>query len=87
MNEDSQNGRKKRRRCGVCEPCLTKINCDTCSNCLNRRTGHQICKFRKCIELRKKVCGIYKLYTLLLHIIHLGLRLDTETNVLLGVKD
>ncbi|XP_028405021.1 uncharacterized protein LOC114527532 [Dendronephthya gigantea] len=50
----AQNSRKKRRRCGVCEPCLTKTNCETCSNCLNRRTGHQICKFRKCIELKKK---------------------------------
>ena len=55
-NGGAQNSRKKRRRCGVCEPCQTKINCDKCSNCLNRRTGHQICKFRKCVELRKKVC-------------------------------
>ncbi|CAB4005227.1 Methylcytosine dioxygenase TET2 [Paramuricea clavata] len=57
-NEGAQNARKKRRRCGACEPCLTKINCDTCSNCLNRRTGHQICKFRKCIELRKKTTEV-----------------------------
>lgn len=45
--------RKKRRRCGACEPCLRKVNCGDCSNCVNRKTGHQICKFRKCIELRK----------------------------------
>lgn len=45
--------RKKRRRCGGCEPCLRKVNCGECSNCVNRKTGHQICKFRKCIELRK----------------------------------
>ena len=45
--------RKKRRRCGACEPCLRKVNCGECSNCVNRKTGHQICKFRKCIELRK----------------------------------
>lgn len=51
----NQNGRKKRRRCGACSPCLTKINCESCSNCLNRKTGHQICKLRKCIELQKKV--------------------------------
>lgn len=46
--------RKKRRRCGGCEPCLRKVNCGECSNCVNRKTGHQICKFRKCIELKKK---------------------------------
>lgn len=45
--------RKKRRRCGGCEPCLRKVNCGECSNCVNRKTGHQICKFRKCIELKK----------------------------------
>ncbi|XP_045067491.1 methylcytosine dioxygenase tet3-B-like isoform X2 [Coregonus clupeaformis] len=46
--------RKKRSRCGGCEPCLRKINCGQCSCCLNRRTGHQICKLRKCMELRKR---------------------------------
>ena len=46
--------RKKRSRCGMCEPCLRKINCGQCSCCLNRRTGHQICKLRKCVELRKR---------------------------------
>ena len=45
--------RKKRRRCGGCEPCLRKVNCGECSNCVNRKTGHQICKFRKCTELKK----------------------------------
>ncbi|XP_031161234.1 methylcytosine dioxygenase TET3 isoform X1 [Sander lucioperca] len=46
--------RKKRSRCGTCEPCLRKINCGQCSCCLNRRTGHQICKMRKCVELRRR---------------------------------
>ncbi|KAG9335618.1 hypothetical protein JZ751_004383 [Albula glossodonta] len=46
--------RKKRSRCGACEPCLRKVSCGTCSCCLNRRTGHQICKLRKCVELKKK---------------------------------
>nr|XP_029496177.1 methylcytosine dioxygenase TET1-like isoform X1 [Oncorhynchus nerka] len=46
--------RKKRSSCGGCEPCLRKINCGQCSCCLNRRTGHQICKLRKCMELRKR---------------------------------
>ncbi|KAG7278561.1 hypothetical protein CRUP_033429 [Coryphaenoides rupestris] len=30
------------------------INCGVCSSCRNRKTGHQICKFRKCEELKKK---------------------------------
>ncbi|XP_062287050.1 methylcytosine dioxygenase TET3 [Scomber scombrus] len=46
--------RKKRSRCGACEPCLRKISCGQCSCCLNRRTGHQICKLRKCVELKRR---------------------------------
>lgn len=46
--------RKKRSRCGKCEPCLRKINCGQCSCCLNRRTGHHICKLRKCMELKRR---------------------------------
>lgn len=46
--------KKKRSRCGRCEPCLRKINCGQCSCCLNRRTGHQICKLRKCLELKRR---------------------------------
>lgn len=46
--------RKKRSRCGACDPCLRKINCGQCSCCLNRRTGHQICKLRKCVELKRR---------------------------------
>lgn len=45
---------KKRRRCGACMPCLRKINCGHCSCCLNRKTGHQICKLRKCVELKRR---------------------------------
>ncbi|KAJ8022946.1 Methylcytosine dioxygenase TET2 [Holothuria leucospilota] len=51
----SKDKKKKRKRCGVCGPCMTKQNCGECSSCKNRRTGHQICKQRKCIELRKKL--------------------------------
>nr|XP_013006089.1 CXXC-type zinc finger protein 4 [Cavia porcellus] len=40
--------------CGVCVPCKRLINCGVCSSCRNRKTGHQICKFRKCEELKKK---------------------------------
>ncbi|XP_017285964.1 methylcytosine dioxygenase tet3-A [Kryptolebias marmoratus] len=46
--------RRKRSRCGTCEPCLRKINCGQCSCCLNHRTGHQICKLRKCVELKRR---------------------------------
>uniref|UniRef100_A0A3B5LVS0 CXXC-type zinc finger protein 4 n=1 Tax=Xiphophorus couchianus TaxID=32473 RepID=A0A3B5LVS0_9TELE len=46
--------KKKRKRCGVCAPCRRLINCGVCSSCRNRKTGHQICKFRKCEELKKK---------------------------------
>ena len=46
--------KKKRSRCGGCEPCLRKISCGRCSCCLNRSTGHQICKLRKCVELKKR---------------------------------
>lgn len=46
--------RRKRSRCGTCEPCLRKINCGQCSCCLNRSTGHQICKLRKCVELKRR---------------------------------
>ncbi|XP_062405409.1 CXXC-type zinc finger protein 5 [Sardina pilchardus] len=51
------NGKKKRKRCGVCEPCRRRVNCEQCSSCRNRKTGHQICKFRKCDELKKKPSG------------------------------
>ncbi|KAM9809796.1 methylcytosine dioxygenase TET1 isoform 3-T3 [Syngnathus typhle] len=46
--------RRKRSRCGRCEPCLRTISCGRCSCCLNRSTGHQICKLRKCVELKRK---------------------------------
>ncbi|AWO97325.1 putative CXXC-type zinc finger protein 5-like [Scophthalmus maximus] len=49
--------KRKRKRCGVCGPCRRLINCGVCSSCRNRKTGHQICKFRKCDELKKKPAG------------------------------
>ncbi|XP_063045388.1 CXXC-type zinc finger protein 5 [Engraulis encrasicolus] len=51
------NSKKKRKRCGICEPCRRRVNCEQCSSCRNRKTGHQICKFRKCEELKKKPSG------------------------------
>ncbi|XP_052411381.1 methylcytosine dioxygenase TET3-like isoform X1 [Carassius gibelio] len=46
--------KKKRKRCGVCGPCMKKENCGTCSNCINRKIRHQICKLRKCDELKRR---------------------------------
>ena len=56
MDSGSESNKKKRKRCGACEPCVRKENCGQCKQCLNRRTGHQICKFRKCDQLKSKVC-------------------------------
>lgn len=52
--EPQKKERKKRSRCGTCEPCLRKINCGQCSCCLKRSTGHQICKLRKCVQLKRR---------------------------------
>ncbi|XP_041723768.2 uncharacterized protein LOC121554321 [Coregonus clupeaformis] len=52
--QGSGASKRKRKRCGVCAPCRRLINCGVCSACRNRKTGHQICKFRKCEELKKK---------------------------------
>lgn len=46
--------KKRRKKCGACTPCLLKQNCGTCANCMNRKTGKQICKLRKCEHLKKK---------------------------------
>nr|XP_046183954.1 uncharacterized protein LOC124013642 [Oncorhynchus gorbuscha] len=58
--QGSGASKRKRKRCGVCAPCRRLINCGVCSACRNRKTGHQICKFRKCDELKKKA-GIIQL--------------------------
>ncbi|KAG8440864.1 hypothetical protein GDO86_006556 [Hymenochirus boettgeri] len=52
--EVPEESNKKRKRCGVCEPCLRKEPCGSCYNCVNRSTSHQICKMRKCDKLKKK---------------------------------
>lgn len=46
--------KKRRKKCGACVPCLRRENCGTCTNCLNRKTGKQICKLRKCEQLKKR---------------------------------
>nr|XP_010966847.1 CXXC-type zinc finger protein 5-like [Camelus bactrianus] len=43
---------KKRKRCGLCAPCPRRIGCEQCSSCKNRKANHQICKLRKCEELK-----------------------------------
>lgn len=50
-------GRRKRKRCGECVPCRRQTNCEQCSSCRNRKRGHQICKYRKCEELKRKPVG------------------------------
>uniref|UniRef100_A0A3P8SJ15 CXXC-type zinc finger protein 5 n=1 Tax=Amphiprion percula TaxID=161767 RepID=A0A3P8SJ15_AMPPE len=50
-------GRRKRKRCGECIPCRRQTNCEQCSSCRNRKRGHQICKYRKCEELKRKPGG------------------------------
>ncbi|XP_033123118.1 methylcytosine dioxygenase TET2-like [Anneissia japonica] len=57
-SENQPQKKKKRKRCGTCEPCMTKENCGECSSCKNRRTGHQICKRRKCVLLRRKLAQL-----------------------------
>nr|ADU77105.1 putative methylcytosine dioxygenase isoform 1 [Xenopus laevis] len=52
--EVPEQSNKKRKRCGVCVPCLRKEPCGACYNCVNRSTSHQICKMRKCEQLKKK---------------------------------
>lgn len=46
--------KKRRKKCGTCAPCLRRENCGSCANCLNRKTGKQICKLRKCEQLKKR---------------------------------
>ncbi|XP_077585968.1 methylcytosine dioxygenase TET1 [Stigmatopora nigra] len=52
--QEQRKERRKRSRCGRCEPCLRTVSCGRCSCCLNRNTGHQICKLRKCVELKRR---------------------------------
>lgn len=51
------SSRRKRKRCGECVPCRRQTNCEQCSSCRNRKRGHQICKYRKCEELKRKPGG------------------------------
>ncbi|RWS09817.1 uncharacterized protein B4U79_04650 [Dinothrombium tinctorium] len=45
--------KKKRKRCGECPGCLKKDNCGECGPCKSVRS-HQICKMRKCDQLKTK---------------------------------
>uniref|UniRef100_A0A8C4RD88 Methylcytosine dioxygenase TET n=1 Tax=Erpetoichthys calabaricus TaxID=27687 RepID=A0A8C4RD88_ERPCA len=55
--EHNVSQKKKRKRCGACIPCLRKENCGNCTSCFNRKIGHQICKLRKCEQLKKRPGG------------------------------
>ncbi|UYV83175.1 cxxc5 [Cordylochernes scorpioides] len=45
--------KKKRKRCGECPGCMKKDNCGECGPCKSVRS-HQICKMRKCDQLKTK---------------------------------
>ncbi|XP_013370227.1 PREDICTED: methylcytosine dioxygenase TET1 [Chinchilla lanigera] len=53
--------RKKRKRCGLCGPCQQKASCGECTHCRNRKHSHQICKRRKCEELKKRPAALLPL--------------------------
>ena len=44
---------KRLKRCGICDPCLVENDCGICNNCINRATGKQACKLRKCILIKQ----------------------------------
>jgi len=54
LDDDANLQKRRRKKCGECVPCLRRENCGSCLNCLNRRTGKQICKLRKCDQLKKR---------------------------------
>lgn len=77
--------KKRRKKCGACTPCLRKENCGTCANCLNRKTGKQICKMRKCEQLKKRrdeweIAEVQKC----LHVSYKPFALPTQTILMLG---
>ena len=45
--------RKRQIKCGVCSGCKELQNCGICVFCIKRKTGKQICKRRKCLEILK----------------------------------
>lgn len=53
QNEGEKVTKKKRKRCGECPGCLKKDNCGECGPCKSVRS-HQICKMRKCDQLKTK---------------------------------
>lgn len=52
-SESDKSSKKKRKRCGNCPGCLRKDNCGDCGPCKSVRS-HQICKMRKCDQLKSK---------------------------------
>ena len=50
----------RRKPCGKCIQCNVKVNCGECIQCINRKTGKQICKLRKCVEIAKEQKSSFK---------------------------
>lgn len=53
ITDADKSSKKKRKRCGSCPGCLRKDNCGECGPCKSVRS-HQICKMRKCDQLKTK---------------------------------
>ena len=46
--------RVRRKRCLMCEGCLRKDNCGTCSVCTNSNATNTVCKMRRCDVLKRR---------------------------------
>lgn len=68
-NDKDKPKRRRRKRCGACDPCQRKEDCGLCYVCKNKGQVNAICKSRKCLLLRKKV-GSYLLLQWLLFLLH-----------------
>ena len=44
----------KRRRCGLCKPCLVTGDCGECRTCVNKVKLKQVCVHRKCEALKHR---------------------------------
>ena len=66
-NGNEKSGKKKRKRCGDCPGCLKKDNCGLCGPCKSVRS-HQICKMRKCDQLKTKKEKAREVRVSLLHL-------------------
>ena len=49
IKSDSHTKKTRLSKCGLCKPCLIETDCKVCRNCVQRETGKQVCKLRKCV--------------------------------------